>query len=73
MIQAGAYLISREQMLELEKVVLVDGKNGKKTINKKWVGRDAKLILKQIEMCIRGSFATCPLRSVRSLSPLPAV
>ena len=48
MIQAGAYLISREQMLELEKVVLVDGKNGKKTINKKWVGRDAKLILKQI-------------------------
>ncbi len=46
--QNGAYLINREQMLQLEKVVLQEGKNGKPVINKKWVGRDAKLILKAI-------------------------
>lgn len=43
----GAYLISEEQMHRLEGIVLLD-KNGKKIINKKWVGRDAKLILAQI-------------------------
>lgn len=46
--QNGAYLINRDQMLQLEKVVLKDGKNGEKVINKAWVGKDAKLILKQI-------------------------
>lgn len=46
--QNGAYLINREQMLQLEKVVLQQDKNGKPTINKKWVGKDAKLILMEI-------------------------
>ncbi len=46
--QNGAYLINRDQMLQMEKVVLQEGKNGKPTINKKWVGKDAKLILKEI-------------------------
>lgn len=46
--QNGAYFINRDQMLQLEKVVLKEGKNGKMGINKAWVGKDAKLILKQI-------------------------
>jgi len=46
--QNGAYLINRDQMLQMEKVVLVTGKNGKPGINKNWVGKDAKLILKEI-------------------------
>ena len=46
--QNGAYLISREQMRQLEGVVLVEDKKGKKAINKNWVGRDAKKILHEI-------------------------
>lgn len=48
MSQNGAYLISREQMRQLEGVVLVEDKKGKKAINKNWVGRDAKKILHEI-------------------------
>ena len=48
MSQNGAYLISREQMRQLEGVVLVEDKKGKKAINKTWVGRDAKKILHEI-------------------------
>lgn len=48
MSQNGAYLISREQTRQLEGVVLVEDKNGRKSINKKWVGRDAKKILHEI-------------------------
>jgi len=54
MLQNGAYLINKEQIAQLEKVVLVDvppkkpGDPVKKTINKDWVGRDAKKILAQI-------------------------
>lgn len=46
--QNGAYLINHEQMAQLERVVLKEGSNGKPVINKKWVGKDAKLILKEI-------------------------
>ena len=48
MSQNGACLISREQMRQLEGVVLVEDKKGRKTINKNWVGRDAKKILHEI-------------------------
>ena len=50
----GAYLINSQQVKELEKVVLVEappkkpGDKPKLTINKDWVGRDAKKILAQI-------------------------
>lgn len=47
MMQNGAYLIDRDQMERLEKVVLVE-KDGKYCINKKWVGKDAKKILHEI-------------------------
>lgn len=46
--QNGAYLINHEQMVQLERVVLREGQHGRPVINKKWVGRDAKLILQEI-------------------------
>lgn len=50
----GAYLLTPSQTKRLEDVVLVDtvSKNGEKvrTINKNWVGRDAKKILAQIDI-----------------------
>lgn len=54
MMQNGAYMLTQEQVKQLEKVVLVEvpGKNPgdkpKLVINKDWVGRDAKKILAQI-------------------------
>lgn len=54
MMKNGAYLINDEQVKQLEDVVLVwtkpkkEGDKPKRVINKDYVGRDAKLILKQI-------------------------
>jgi propionaldehyde dehydrogenase len=54
MLKNGAYLISGEQVKQLEDVVLVTmppkkpGDQPKRVINKDWVGRDAKKILAQI-------------------------
>lgn len=47
MTQNGAYLISGEQVDKLLKVALIE-KNGKYMLNKKWVGKDARLFLKEI-------------------------
>ena len=50
--QNGAYMLSREQMDALEKIVLVEqtGKDGKtrKVINRKCVGRDAAVLMDKI-------------------------
>lgn len=50
--QNGAYLLSREQVDALEKIVLVEqtGKDGKtrKVINRKCVGRDAAVLMEKI-------------------------
>ena len=43
----GAYLIKGEQVDKLVKTCLIE-KDGKYTINKKWVGKDASLFLKAI-------------------------
>ncbi len=52
MVKNGCYLLNDRQIKELEDVVLVwtENKKGEKvrTINKKWVGRDAKKILAEI-------------------------
>lgn len=45
--QNGAYLIRGAQIDQLRKVALIE-KDGKYTINKKWVGRDAKKFLKEL-------------------------
>ncbi len=47
MTKNGAYLISGEQVEKLLKVALIE-KNGKYMLNKKWVGKDARLFLKEI-------------------------
>ncbi|MBE7026083.1 MAG: aldehyde dehydrogenase EutE [Ruminococcaceae bacterium] len=47
MTQSGAYLISGAQVDELIKIALVN-KDGKYSINKKWVGKDASLFLKEL-------------------------
>lgn len=45
---AGGYLLSPYQLRQLEAVVLENSDGGKKLPNKKWVGKDASLILKEI-------------------------
>lgn len=45
--KSGAYLISGQKIDELVKVALIN-KDGKYSINKKWVGKDASLFLKEI-------------------------
>lgn len=45
--EAGAYLIRGEQVDALVKLALVE-KDGKYSINKKWVGKDAGLFLKEL-------------------------
>lgn len=47
MTQNGAYLIKGEQIEQLKKVCLIE-KDGKYSINKKWVGKDAGKFLKEI-------------------------
>lgn len=59
--QNGAYMLSREQVDALEKIVLVEqvGKDGKarKVINRKCVGRDAAVLMEkigvQVDSCVR--------------------
>ncbi len=57
--QNGAYLLSREQMDALEKVVLVEqtGKDGKvrKVINRQCVGRDAAVLMEKIGVTVDAS------------------
>ena len=57
--QNGAYMLSREQMDALEKIVLVEqtGKDGKtrKTINRKCVGRDAAVLMDKIGVKVDSS------------------
>ena len=47
MTKHGAYLIKGDQIDKLVKIALVE-KDGKYSINKKWVGKDAKLFLKEL-------------------------
>ena len=57
--QNGAYLLSRDQMEALEKLVLVEqtGKDGKtrKVINRKCVGRDAAVLMSKIGVTVDSS------------------
>ncbi len=47
MTKNGAYLIDEEQTEKLLKIILIN-RDGKYVINKKWVGKDASLFLKEI-------------------------
>lgn len=65
--QNGAYLIDHNQMVQLEKIVLIE-KDGKKAINKKWVGKDAKLILQQIGVAV-GDQIRCVICEAQEMDP----
>ncbi len=47
MYKNGAYLLKKEDVDRLLKIALIE-KDGKYVINKKWVGKDAKLFLKEL-------------------------
>jgi len=47
MTENGAYLLNAEQAEKLKEIALVQ-KDGKYSINKKWVGKDAGLFLKEL-------------------------
>jgi len=55
MAKNGAYELNAEQANQLINVVLVDGKDGKKVVNRKWVGKDAALIAKAIGLKVPAS------------------
>lgn len=47
MIKNGAYMIDKSQVEKLKNIALIN-KDGKYSINKKWVGKDASLFLKEL-------------------------
>ncbi|MBQ3054248.1 MAG: aldehyde dehydrogenase EutE [Clostridia bacterium] len=78
MISAGAYLIKGDQIEQLKKVCLVE-KDGKFSINKKWVGKDAKLFLKEIGIDADPKLIICetdenhPFVQVEMMMPILAI
>ncbi len=48
MIRNGAHELTAAQAEQLVDVVLVEGRDGRKVVNRKWVGRDAALIAREI-------------------------
>lgn len=78
MMAAGAYLIKGEQIEQLKKVCLIE-KDGKYSINKDWVGRDASKFLKAIgiesdaRLVICETDANHPFVQVEMMMPVLAI
>lgn len=78
MMQNGAYLIKGEQIEQLKNKVLIE-KNGKYSINKKWVGKDASLFLKELgiesdaKLVICETDASHPFVQVEMMMPVLAI
>ena len=78
MMQSGAYLIKDEQIEKLKNIILVE-KNGKYSINKDWVGKDASLFLKAIgiesdaKLVICETDASHPFVQVEMMMPVLAI
>lgn len=76
--QNGAYLIKGEQIERLKKLVLIE-KEGKYIINKKWVGKDADKILKELGIEANARLIICeteeihPFVQVEMMMPILAV
>lgn len=74
----GAYYINKEQTERLVKVCLVE-KDGKYSINKKWVGRDAALFLKELGVESDAKLVICetdfshPFVQVEMMMPVLAI
>lgn len=58
MTENGAYLLNAEQTKQLVRVALIE-KNGKYMLNKKWVGKDAGLFLKELGISANPRLIIC--------------
>ena len=78
MIKNGAYMIQGDQVEKLKNIALVE-KNGKYDINKKWVGKDASLFLKELGIESDARLIICetdemhPFVQVEMMMPILAI
>lgn len=78
MIKNGAYMLNGAQTEQLKKIALVE-KDGKYSINKKWVGKDASLFLKELGIDSDARLIICetdemhPFVQVEMMMPILAI
>ena len=78
MIKNGAYMLHGDQVEQLKKIALVE-KDGKFSINKKWVGKDASLFLKELGIDADARLIICetdemhPFVQVEMMMPILAI
>lgn len=78
MIKNGAYMLNDAQTEQLKKIALVE-KDGKYSINKKWVGKDASLFLKELGIDSDARLIICetdemhPFVQVEMMMPILAI
>ncbi len=78
MIKNGAYMLNGAQTEQLKKIALVE-KDGKFSINKKWVGKDASLFLKELGIDSDARLIICetdemhPFVQVEMMMPILAI
>ena len=78
MIKNGAYMLQGDQVEKLKNIALVE-KNGKYDINKKWVGKDASLFLKELGIESDARLIICetdemhPFVQVEMMMPILAI
>ncbi len=78
MIKNGAYMLHGDQVEQLKKIALVE-KDGKFSINKKWVGKDASLFLKELGIDSDARLIICetdemhPFVQVEMMMPILAI
>lgn len=78
MLKNGAYMIDGEQVERLKKIALIE-KDGKYIINKKWVGKDASLFLKELGIESDARLIICetnemhPFVQVEMMMPILAI
>ncbi len=78
MIKNGAYMLHGDQVEQLKKIALVE-KDGKYSINKKWVGKDAGLFLKELGIDSDARLIICetdemhPFVQVEMMMPILAI
>lgn len=78
MIKNGAYMLNGAQTEQLKKIALAE-KDGKYSINKKWVGKDASLFLKELGIDSDARLIICetdemhPFVQVEMMMPILAI
>jgi len=78
MLRNGAYMLSGDMVEKLKNIALVE-KDGKYSINKKWVGKDASLFLKELGITSDARLIICetdemhPFVQVEMMMPILAI